>query len=225
MKAALRQKAIELRLDHGLGYASIAKILPVAKSTLGVWLKDYPLNEDRIEELRSKNLKNNEAKIERFRNTMRKKKEDRADALYSEYSEKMRDLSPKDFFAAGLMLYIAEGSKTSDYRIALTNTDPRVIKFFVKWLNEFFGVKLDDIKVQLHLYENMNIDEEISFWVKTLGVNTDQLYKSYISKLKPSSFSYRESFRHGTCKVIIDGGQRKMQLDAAMKAFMDTFLK
>jgi hypothetical protein len=107
------------------------------------------------------------------------------------------------------MLYAAEGAKKDLYKINLANTDPAIILFFVTWLNTFFNIQKDDIKFQLHLYENMNTEKETNFWVKTLGINGKQLYKTQIRKLQKNSFTYRESYRHGTCSAYFSNRDKK----------------
>jgi len=77
-----REKAIILR-KQGMSYSQIKKILKVGKSTLSTWLKDYPLSKQRIRELRDWS----EQRIERCRETKRKKKEKRLKDLLSRTKE------------------------------------------------------------------------------------------------------------------------------------------
>ena len=67
-----RRKAIILR-KQGKSYSQIKKVIKVSKGTLSCWLRDYPLSKQRIIELCNRN----EQRIEKFRQTMRKKKEKR----------------------------------------------------------------------------------------------------------------------------------------------------
>ena len=66
------QKALDLR-KQGMSYTQIKKTLKVGKSTLSVWLRKYPLSKERIKELRN----NNERRIEKFRETMKQKKQEK----------------------------------------------------------------------------------------------------------------------------------------------------
>ncbi len=224
MNSRLKEQAIKLRLEKEYSYGEIRKALGVPKSTLCDWLRDFPLRAEKILELNRNKLKKNEAKIEKYRNTMRDKRSDKDKQIYRKYQEKFRRLSGDAFFASGLMLYLAEGSKKNLYSICLTNTDPKVIKFFIKWLNNFFDIGKDSIKIGLHLYENMNIDKEKIFWEKELSINKNQFYKPWISKLKASSFTYKESYGHGTCSIYVSGVDKKRELMMAIKAFVDKFI-
>lgn len=225
MNSQLREQAIKLRLEKESSYSEIRKMLGVPKSTLSNWLRELPLSEERMLKLRRENLKRNEAKIERFRITMREKREEKNREIYKKYQKKFSKFSKNVFFVAGLMLYLGEGSKKDYYVIALTNTDPDIINFFVVWLNDFLDIQKEDIKISLHLYENMDIEKENEFWRKKLGLKKSQFYKPWISKLKKASFSYKESFRHGTCTIHASSGEKKRELMMATKAFVEKYLK
>jgi len=225
MDSKLRQKAVELRLKNELSYTEIKKRLNVPKSTLSYWLHDFPLDKRKILELQRKGWAKGEASRERFRLAMREKKEKRAQIIYNKQKSRLSNISKDAYFVAGLMLYLAEGDKKNYSRIALSNTDSRVIKFFINWMIEFLDISKNKIKVQLHLYEDMDIEKEKKFWQNELGFYGSQFYKPSIRKLKKSSFSYRESYRHGTCEVYLMGVEKKTELMMAIKAFIDKYLE
>src|ERR1700690_4301294 len=195
MRYADREKALTLRIKHQMGYGAIAKELSVPKSTLSYWLRDLPLSKERVLELRREAWSRGEASRELFRQTMRKKRDARDENVYQEQRRKFIRISSQTLFVAGLMLYLAEGTKKNDYTIGLANTDPRLIKFFIRWLQKFLDVPHSKMKMQLHLYESMDINKERRFWLKQTGFLQKQLYKDQIRSLRPRSFSYPESFR------------------------------
>lgn len=225
MNSQLREKALQLRLKDELSYSEIKRRLKVSKSTLSYWLKDFPLNEEKILELRRKNWTKGEAGREKFRLAMRKKKEDLAKQVYDKYKEKLKKISKENFFIAGLMLYLGEGAKKKESSIVLANTDPKVIKFFIKWMIEFLDIPKDKMRAQLHLYENMDIVKEKDFWKKELGFSEKQFYKISVRKLQKTSFSYKSSFNHGTCSLYAFGTEKYRELIMAMKAFVDLYLE
>jgi len=69
-----------------------------------------PLKEERILALQRGNLKRNEAKIERFRNSIRQKRRLKDRETYQKYRKKFSSISESEFFVSGLMLYLGEGS-------------------------------------------------------------------------------------------------------------------
>ena len=143
-----REKALVLRKE-GKSYSQIKKILKVSKSTLSVWLKDYPLSKQRIRELRD----HNEQRIEKFRETMRKKKEERLRGFFEEQKRLIFPFTKRELFLLGLFLYWGEGSKNQSNSLYISNTDPSIINFFIFWVAEVLKVPRTKIKVQLHLYK------------------------------------------------------------------------
>lgn len=224
MRRELKEKVIQLRLEKQFSYSRIMKQFPVAKSTLSEWLRPFPLSKEKILELRRIQWKNNEAKIELFRATMREKREKKDKEEYEKYLKQFQKISKNVFFTSGLMLYLAEGAKTSNYTVSIANTDSRIIRFFIKWLGDFFEIPKEKIKVQLHLYENMDIEKEKSFWKNELSFVDNQFYKSYVTKYKKASFLYKESFRHGTCSVYFSNTVLKRKIMMSIKAYLDSVL-
>ncbi len=223
MKSAQREKAIDLRLVHKLGYSAIAKQVKVSKSTLSRWLEDLPLTDERVLELRREAWGRGEASREKFRQTMRMKRDERDHKIYLSQKKKLSRISEQSLFIAGLMLYAAEGDKKSRAEIAFSNTDSVMVLFFARWLERFLGIEQSKLRIQLHLYENMDVHAEETFWKKQLGMNQGQLCKSQIRPLRPGKFSYREPFRHGTCKLYVGGVVKKAELMLSIRAFFDTY--
>jgi len=86
-------KALILR-KRGMSYSQIKKILKVSKSTLSLWLRNYPLSKQRIRELRDWN----EQRIERCRETKRKKKEERLNQFYKEQKKLLFPFNKREFY-------------------------------------------------------------------------------------------------------------------------------
>jgi hypothetical protein len=223
MKAHERERAVELRVTHELGYGEIAKQLKVSKGTLSRWLEHLPLSEERILQLRRNGWSKGEAKRERFRNAMRAKQEQKEKKIYLVQKETLVDMSSQTMFVAGLMLYAAEGEKKSRSDISFTNTDPALVLFFLRWVLRFLSLPKEKFRIQLHLYENMNIKQEELFWITKLDLSKKQLWKTQVKPLRPKSFSYRDSIRHGTCKLYIGSVPSKMLLMLSIRAFFDTY--
>ncbi len=124
-----RVKAVSMR-KRGMSYSAIKSKLHVSKSTLSYWLKDMPLSKERINELRAFSP----IRIEKYRNTMRAKRELRLGCVFERAAHDLQGLTKREILVAGLFLYWGEGGKTSPYTISLTNTDPGMIRFYLKWL-------------------------------------------------------------------------------------------
>jgi transcriptional regulator with XRE-family HTH domain len=196
-KRKLKEKALKLRLQ-GKSYSQIKETLGVSKSTLSLWLRDHPLSIERINELRG----NSPKRIEKFRNTMRRKKETREEEVYQKIAKEIGKLSSREIFVAGLFLYWGEGYKTAPTTTALANTDPAMLKFYVEWL-KLLKVPLEKIKVRIHLYQDMDKDEVIKYWKKELGLPGPCFGQAYVKKSKLSGLTYKNGFGRGTCNVLV----------------------
>lgn len=192
-----KERALVLR-RKGFSYSQIKSELGVSKSTLSGWLKDIPLSQKRMRELRD----NSQIRIEKTRETKRIKREDRLSLVYKKVSDDLGELTDREFFVAGLFLYWAEGGKTTPYSISLSNTDPSMIRYYLKWLNKL-QVPKDKVKIRLQLYKDMDINYEISFWSDILSLPKSCFRNPYIKKSNLSDVSFK-GFGHGTCNAIVD---------------------
>jgi len=214
------KKALILR-KQGKSYSQIKKILKVSKSTLSPWLRNYPLSKQRIRELRDWN----EQRIEKYRETMRRKREKRLKQFYKTQKRLVLPLNARELFLAGLFLYWGEGTKTRPAALSVSNTDPSIIKFFIVWLTNSIKVSRKKIKIQLHLYKDMNIKKEICFWSKILNMPRKQFTKPYIKKNFLKNINHKGGFGHGTCNACIGNARLSEKIIMAMKVIGDKYNK
>jgi len=203
----------------GMSYSQIKEKLGISKSTLSGWLHDFPLSEKRIRELRA----DSPIRIERYRNTMRAKRDAKNKIAYQKIANRIGNISDREFLIAGLFLYWAEGSKTKAFSIGLTNTNPKMLIFFILWL-KFFNVPKFKLKVHLHLYSDMKIKKQIHFWSKMLKIPISQFRKPYIKKTTLSSVTYKNGFGQGTCSVIVENGPISDQVLMGVQYVQDVLL-
>ena len=222
MAKALRKKrelALTLRKEQHMSYSQIKEILKVSKSSLNLWLKDYPLSRERINELRG----NSEKRIERYRETRRKTKEARLQKYYLEQKKRIFPLSKRDIFIAGLFLYWGEGSKAKATDVSVSNTNPSVINFFIQWMETIFEIPRSEIKLRMHFYEDMDAKKETIFWAKILNVSEEQFAKPYIKKTSSFRINEKGSFGHGTCNAGIYNARLHEQVIMALKTVADIY--
>ncbi|MFZ5366575.1 MAG: hypothetical protein ACOZBZ_04860 [Patescibacteria group bacterium] len=81
---------------------------------------------------------------------------------------------------AGLMLYWGEGAKTTDSTVDLANSDPLMIKLFLRMLREIYGVKEERLRILLYCYANQDVKELINYWVGIARIPQKQFSKPYI---------------------------------------------
>ena len=220
-KVLIKKRILATRLRlAGKSYSQIKKELKVSKSTLSYWLRNNPLSKRQLNKLVYKN----EKRIERFRNTMRVKREGRLSNVYKKEKQGILTLTDREVYLGGLFLYWGEGGKTAKTRTAFSNTNPEMIKFVLYWLIKILKTPKEKIIVRLHLYKDMNIKKEIKYWSKMIKISEKQFRKPYIKETTLKSLTYK-GFGHGTCNLEIDNRDLKEKIMMGIKVISDKYSK
>jgi len=193
-----KEEAIKMRL-RGMSYSQIRSKIKVSKSSLSLWLAQYPLSDERIRELRDVNPR----RIENYRKTMASKRQARLDVLFQKAQKEIGHISKRDLLILGFALYWSEGAKTKSASLYMANTDPSMLKVYMNWLN-LMKVPKDRLKFKLHIYKDMDERKMINFWAKTLSVKSNQFRKTYIKNSKLTDLTYKNGFGCGTCNIMFD---------------------
>ena len=201
-----KENAIKLRRE-GKTYSDILRLIPVAKSTLGIWLKEAKLS-------KAENQKFTEAKrLASLRGGQAKKKQriERQQRIFLEAKSKMKNLSEYEFFLIGVVLYWAEGTKEKEYHpgspTAFSNMDPKMIILFLKWLDKICKIPKDMIGFEITLHESHRerLDEVRRFWSQTTGFSLYNFSKVYFKRSKKKKINRkntREKY-HGVLKIMV----------------------
>lgn len=219
-KIILREQAIKLR-TQGHTYGQIKRELKVAKSTLSGWLRNLPLDEKQLELLAKNRERAKDLAIERYIETRKNQKFARLKLVLNEQCRKLLPLSEKELFLCGLFLYWGEGEKRHGI-ISISNTDPRVIKFALYWMTNLLKIPREKIRINLHLYKDMSIDEATNFWSNILDIPKIQFNKPYIKKTNREGLTYK-SFGHGTCKLYAGSVLLSEKIAMSIKAISDKY--
>lgn len=217
-KTSERRLAIELR-KKGYSYNEIKNKIKVAKSSLSLWLKPFPLTKNQLTRLKNKKYK----AIERFRETMKEKRVKRFQGYFNDF-KKILPFSKKELLTAGYFLYWGEGNKVSRNAISINNTDPAVLKFALFWMIKSLKIPKTKIKIYLHLYKDMNINKEIDYWSKSLKISKKQFIKPYIKDSNKKEID-QKGFGHGTCAVVVHNTVIKEKILAGLSCVAEYYSK
>ena len=219
-KTALRGEAIKLR-HQGYTFGQIKRELGVAKSTLSGWLRNLHLSEEQLILLSRNRAISRDIRIERFRQTARNKWINRLKDKLSEQEKGLLPLTEKELFIAGVFLYWGEGSKQRGI-VAISNTDPRVIKFALYWMTKILRVPKEKIYIRLHLYNDMDFEKEMRFWSRNLDIPKSQFKSPYIKKTTREGLTYK-SFGHGTCNLMCFSVDLSEKIAMSIKAISEFY--
>jgi hypothetical protein len=180
-KDDLRDKARELR-TQGLSYNEIVARLGVSKSSVSLWVRDVPCPE------RFRYVHN-----ERRAEGLRKYNEARAAGRMAETeaaAAEIKEITDRELLIAGAIAYWCEGTKSKPYRhadrVVFMNSDPRLIRFFLRFLKAA-GVERDDLILRVCIHENADAEAAQRFWVEVTGVSPSQFRSPTLKRHNPKT--------------------------------------
>jgi len=99
---------------------------------------------------------------------------------------------------AGVMIYWGEGTKSGN-SVTLSNSDPDMIKIFLKFLRGVCGISNKRLRVVLHYYQYQKEDELIKYWAKATKIPVVQFCKSFLHNKVGGS--YKRVSKFGTISL------------------------
>lgn len=173
------KKALVLR-KTGKSILQIAKSLGVSISIVSLWCRKVELTEEQKEKLKGRKV--NIRHLRRLAKQSHLEKIFRVKRLFENSLAEIKPLTANEFFLTGLALYWAEGFKSlKESRLGFCNTDPRMIKFIIKWFKKALKIKKEDFLLRTEFNEShKNRTKEIqSYWSKLTGIPLDQFEKPF----------------------------------------------
>ncbi len=203
----LKSTAIALR-KKGKSIREIETALGIPRSTLSGWLRSVQLSKTK------KNLldkKHREALIKARRSAIvwhNKQKVERMEFAKTSALETISTIeSSKEILELCLaLLYLGEGSK-KNFTTSMGNSDPLILKFFLKILRSVFKVELSKISLYLHLRADQDSEKMKRYWSQELGMPLDRFRKTSIDKRTIKTPTY-EHYK-GVC--VVDCGNVAIQ--------------
>jgi len=100
----------------------------------------------------------------------------------------------------GLLLFWCEGDKPryNLRKIQVTNSDPLILKHFVRWLSSYYGVERSEMKLRLHLWEGSDELRAKKFWSKRLAIPVSNFTKTWFK-----ANGGKNTHPNGICRVSV----------------------
>lgn len=190
-----KSKAVALR-KRGLSYNEIRKQTGRSKSTLSFWLKGIKLNFRQRKRLYTKQIEI----LSRGSQSQKERRAREVEAIIKKAEDEITfPMSFESVRLIGAALYWAEGSKEKLMKI--TNSDPHLILFMVRWTESMFKIPAKDLKARLNIYPQQNEQKIKKFWSEITGIPLKNFGKSYI---KPFSRGYKKNnLYYGTIRIEV----------------------
>lgn len=179
MERMRREELEELYVYKRKSAKEIADIFSCSENKINYWLKKYDIPKRSISE-----------------------------AVYQRSNPKgdpFRIMQPKThnesfLLGLGVGLYWGEGTKRNRYAIRLGNTDPRLIKKFIEFLEESYAIDKSKLRFSLQVFSDMSPQKTLRFWIRELGFPRSQFQKVIITP-SGSLGTYRYKTKHGVLTV------------------------
>jgi len=157
------------------GSCRIKVRIPVAKSSLSLWLRDLDLTTEQKRRLELRNTIGQKAGAK----ARHKQKVDKLKIIKADVKEEIPRLINDPFFIMGLSLYWAEGTKQKASHpaqpVAFANTDPRMLLIMRQWFAKYFELSNKGFAYRLHIHESANVDAASKEWANILSISREQL--------------------------------------------------
>ena len=127
-------------------------------------------------------------------------------------------MNSKELRLAGGLLYLCEGTKlrrdfryrnTFIYAIEFTNSDPKLVSLFVKFMIKELKIDSEKIKGQLFIYPDLDQSKTMKIWSGRTHIPVAQFQKVIMLKSKVSKFKHNIL---GTFKVRHSSKEKFLKL-------------
>lgn len=204
----LKEKAVALR-RKGHSIKDVEDKLGIARSTLSGWFRDVSLTKTQ-RFLLDKRWR--QGLVKARKNAIiwhNRQKSKRLELAKLDAGKILKNLDTNDLDMIELalaILYLGEGFKKGD-TTGMGNSDPLLLKFFLKILLGINGLNLEKIRFDLHLRFDQDPKEIKKFWSKELGVPISKFKHIAVDKRTIGKPTYKEY--KGVC--VIDCGNVAIQ--------------
>ena len=179
MNNLTHKKLKKLYIKNKKSSFEIAKILNISETGVNYWLKKFKIQKRTLSE-----------------------------AIYVKHNpagDPFKIISPKNLdeaklFGLGVGLYWGERTKADKGSVRLGNSDPALMRVFIKFLIKFFNIKKSDLKFHLHTFTDINLRDAKNYWMKELNIKENQFYKPMVT-ITGKLGNYRKKSKYGVLTV------------------------
>jgi hypothetical protein len=202
-KDELRAKARDLR-ERGLDYEEIVAELGVSKSSVSLWVRDLPRPAGlSYEECRKRSAEG----VRRYWEAERPIREAERQAISAAAGAQIGPLNDREILIAGAVAYWCEGAKNKPYRrddrVIFMNSDPALIKFFLRFL-EAAGTEREDLIYSVQIHETADVEAAQRFWLDITRADPAQFRRPTLKRHNPKTLRKNTgSDYHGCLRIDV----------------------
>lgn len=170
------------------------------RSTLSNWFSGLDWSQELKSKLTEKARYTSKRRFLRVTRQRSKYWEGRKRSSREEAKTAFPSLLKDPLFISGISIYWGEGdSKLSNGNLRISNTDPKMIIVFLRFLRETLTIANEKIRIGIILYPDLDEGDCLDFWQKETRVPRCQFHKTqFITGRHPTKRSER-----GICMVSV----------------------
>src|SRR5258708_1874906 len=182
----------------------IAKTLGISPASVSNWCRDINLTKEQLLKLEKRTKDPNYGNRQKYLNLIKNNKNLKIEKLKNDGIKEIGALSRRELFLIGSSLYWAEGFK-KDSQAGFANSDPRMIKLFLRWLNECFGYNISNLSPRLtinisHKERTKEIEE---YWSKETGIPIESFQKPFYQNVKWKKVYENQNEYYGVLRIKV----------------------
>ncbi len=115
-------------------------------------------------------------------------------------------VSLRDLHILGLGLYWGEGYKRGNSELGFTNSDPRMIRTFILWIQKVYGISREDLilRVGINAAYKSHQDSALTYWAKVTNTSRAQFTKTSLIQTRLKSYDAGSAKKYfGTLRVKV----------------------
>ena len=191
-------KNAKLLRKQGLTYPEINFQLgrDIPKSTFNYWFRNIKMNRTyikraaemsliHIRKLQAKSVENNKIKRQKYFTDLKKQ--------YKHLGQKIQNIDTSLLVLS--TLYICEGGKRRKGALMFGNSDPLIIKLFLKTLRTSFKIIESSFRCTVQCRADQDSDKLKNYWSEITKIPMDQFYKTYVDKRTIGIRTQREDYK------------------------------
>lgn len=183
-KSKERIEARKLRRG-GESIGTIAKKVGVSKGSVSLWCGDIVLTKEQQDRLIENDRRGGAVGRAQANKNKIKERLDRLEKYKNIGRNMVGKINKRDLFVVGIALYWGEGNKKGR-RLIFSNSDPEMIKIWMKWLKECLNILTNDVSFNVGINEihknRVKIVEK--YWSEISGIPLTEFREVSLKKAK-----------------------------------------
>jgi len=206
-KKQQKEQALKLR-SAGVSIGDIANRLSISKSTASYWCRNIQLSPSQIKKLYEKQKRAAMASITILAEKNRRKRIATTKEMTIRGNIDVGRITKRDLFIIGLALYWGEGYKKGSQEFGFTNSDPEIVKVFIRWVNDIYCIDKNQLilRVSINSIHKNREQDVLKYWAHVTKTPLSQFTKTSFIKTKAKKQYANHNKHYGTLRIKVRRG-------------------